>query len=235
MLKLTLGECRNQIRYYKYIAYTFWEHLSYYSPQYCPSTSEDSLYPPHPAGQTACSCLSCENMQVGAQLCLQKCENVLSPACPPLPPIRWPLSVTFLHSMFCSVSIQRFSELGLLRFSFEIHTSLQMKISTASVSRSSRPLKGFSSNFLGAVLSTRSGKEDGHKHFMTKIVENVPVRVQWLRVKSIFPQAHRILSKGLTELHFFPQPCTFLQAHNVNHDLHRCLLIGQLRSSVVNQ
>lgn len=123
---------------------------------------------------------------------------------PPHPPIRWPLSVTFLHSMFCSVSIQRFSELGFLCFSFETHTSLQMKISTASVSRSSRPLKGFTGNFLGAVLSTREGKENGHKHFKTKLVENVPDRVQRLRVNSIFPQAHRKLSKGSTELHFFP-------------------------------
>lgn len=81
MLKLTLGECWNQIRYINILhtpsENTFFPHCS---PKYCPSTSEDSSQTPTPhppAGQTACSCLSCENMRVGAQLCLQKCENVL--------------------------------------------------------------------------------------------------------------------------------------------------------------
>lgn len=84
-----------------------------------------------------------------------------------------------------------------------------------------------------SCLQGRGKKTVNTKHFMAKTVENVPDRVQCLRVNSIFPQANRTLSKGSTELHFFPQPCTF--QHNVNHDLHRCYLIGQLRSGVVNQ
>lgn len=152
MLKLTLGECWNQIRYIN-ILHTPSENTFFSSLQskILSKYLRRFITTPHPpAGQTACSCLSCENMRVGAQLCLQKCENVLFFF---FFLIRWPLSVTFLHSMFCSVSIQRFSELGFL-------TSLQMKISTASVSRSSRPLKGF--NFLGAVLSTgEGGKKKG--------------------------------------------------------------------------
>lgn len=141
MLKLTLGECRNQVRYYKYIAYTFWEHFfpPYYSPRYWPSTSEDSSLPP---SWTNCLQLSELWEYVSGSTALPPKMSFF----PPL--IRWPLSVTFLHSMFCPVSIQTFSELGSL-------ASLQMKISTASVSRSSRPLKGFS--FLGAVLSTGEG------------------------------------------------------------------------------
>lgn len=179
---------------YKYIAYTFWEHFFFLIavqntvqvPQKIhhdpPTPQLDKL----PAAVWAVRICEWEHSSASKNAKMSSFFFFL---------IRWPLSVTFLHSMFCSVSIQRFSELGFL-------TSLQMKISTASVSRSSRPLKGF--NFLGAVLSTGEGgkKRVNTKHFMTKTVENVLNTVQWLKVNSIFPQAHRILSMDLTDLHF---------------------------------
>lgn len=67
---------------YKYIAYTFWEHffflIAVQNTVQVPQKIHHNPPPPNPpAGQTACSCLCCENMRVGAQLCLQKCENVL--------------------------------------------------------------------------------------------------------------------------------------------------------------
>lgn len=79
MLKLTLGECWNQIRYIN-ILHTPSENTFFSSLQskILSKYLRRFITTPHPpAGQTACSCLSCENMRVGAQLCLQKCENVL--------------------------------------------------------------------------------------------------------------------------------------------------------------
>lgn len=137
---------------YKYIAYTFWEHFFFLiAVQNTVQVPQKIHHNPPPPSWTNCLQLS-ELWEYASG------STALPPKMRKCPLfffflIRWPLSVTFLHSMFCSVSIQRFSELGFL-------TSLQMKISTASVSRSSRPLKGF--NFLGAVLSTgEGGKKKG--------------------------------------------------------------------------
>lgn len=49
MLKLILGECRNQIRYYKYIAYTFWEHFYFLSTVHNTVQVPQKIYhTPHP-------------------------------------------------------------------------------------------------------------------------------------------------------------------------------------------
>lgn len=158
MLKLILGECRNQIRYYKYIAYTFWEHFYFLSTVHNTVQVPQKIYhTPHPpldklpAAVWAVRICEWEHSSASKNAKM----SFFSPSFVGLFP--WHSSIQcFVQSLFKDSQNWVFS-----RFSFKTHTSLQMKISTASVSRSSRPLKGFSGNFLGAVLSTPEGIENG--------------------------------------------------------------------------
>lgn len=137
--------------------------FSYYNPQYCPSTSEESP-PPSQLGQPPAA-VQAERVRVSRSTALlRKCGTRVKKKKVLIFLMRWPLSATFFHSAVNPFSVHRFSELFFVlspipQSTFSVH---QMKISTASDSSSSRPLKGFSCSFFCAVFS-KGGREGGQK------------------------------------------------------------------------
>lgn len=174
MLKLTLGECRNQIRYYKYIAYNFWEQLFllFLQSTILSKYLRRFIIIPHPpAGQTACSCLSCENMRVGAQLCLQKCENVLSLRASFVGLLPWHSSIQcFVQSLFkdspnwvYSVSHSKPTHL------FKWRSPLPPSPGHPDLWRDSAAI-----SWVLSCLHGRGKKPVNTKHFMAKTVKKCP-------------------------------------------------------------
>lgn len=136
---------------YKYIAYTFWEHFFFLiAVQNTAQVPQKIHHNPPPPSWTNCLQLSELWEYASGSTALppkmRKCPLFFSSSFVGLSP--WHSSIQcFVQSLFKDSQ------------NWVFLTSLQMKISTASVSRSSRPLKGF--NFLGAVLSTGEGGKKG--------------------------------------------------------------------------
>lgn len=154
-------------------------------------------------------------MRVGAQLCLQKCP-FFSPhslaSFRDIPPFN------VLSSLYSKILRIGFSHIS----SNEDFHRLRLQVFQAP--------EGI--QFPGRCLVYGGGRKMVNTLWL-KQWKMSPIRFSDIRIMAFF---HRHTQHSpWTQTFFSPNPCTFHQAHTVNHDLHRCYPIGQLRSSVVNQ